>query len=94
MSGSASLHIMQRLPTELVSLVIERLPLPDAKSLSRVDKEWRELSLPRVFRQMRLPWGCKTSPSPKILSVCRRFVFHMNSFGFTASDSPEYLDWL
>ena len=26
MSATTSLHIMQRLPTELVSLVIERLP--------------------------------------------------------------------
>ena len=94
MSASTSPHIMQRLPTELVSLVIDRLPLSDAKSLSLVDKEWRELSVQRVFRQMGLSWACKTSPSPRILGLCRRLVFHLNSFGFTPANWPEYLDWM
>ena len=50
--------------------------------------------MPHIFHQMKLPWGCKTSPSERILGLCRRFVFHTNSFGFMPEEWPEYLDWL
>ena len=92
MGAYTSLHIMQRLPIELVSIVIDRLHLRDAKSLSLVNKEWRQLSLARVFRCIRLWHGKKKPPSQQALDACHRFVIHINSFGDLSFKWDDYLN--
>lgn len=55
-AAPAKAHILQRLPLELVELVVETLSLKDARSLSTVNKEWRKLVENRLFSHQTVRW--------------------------------------